>query len=419
MPCPTTETNTTSDRPIMSADAVAAVRPGSRIALRRASEPALPPIRSSGRPMTEASGRASLGETRATPRNSSSTPGPIRAPRPPASMPGANAAAASSSADRPSMPTAIGTERRPNRDGGMSAPSRMAVTGDTRVDRAAGPSAARTVTPRPTSSETITVDGPNTVPASGSSMLAAAMTDDRPLAMNTPATMPSAEPMAPMTVASATTRRRICFRVAPTARISASSRERWASVMDMVLAMVKAPTRMATPPNTSRITLTHLTTCDSESSAKRSLAAALCTRTDGRQLARERAPQLRRGHARRGRDQHVVEPVLAAEQGLGRAQVHDRRGGGAERVDVAEPRDARDAHPARGALAGHLHGVADLPALLLGGAGVDDDLVRAAGEAALAQLERGQVARALGAGVVAHAEVGAVADRLAVLARPA
>ena len=275
MPCPTTETNTTSDRPIISADAVAAVRPGSRIALRRASEPALPPIRSSGRPMTEASGRASLGETRATPRNSSSTPGPIRAPRPPASIPGANAATASSSADRPSMPTAMGTERRPNRDGGMSAPSRMAVTGDTRVDRDAGPSAARTVTPRPTSSETITVDGPNTVPASGSSMLAAAMTDARPLAMNTPATMPSAEPMAPMTAASATTRRRICFRVAPTARSSASSRERWASVMDMVLAMVKAPTRMATPPNTSRITLTHLTTCDRESSAKRSLAAAL------------------------------------------------------------------------------------------------------------------------------------------------
>ena len=56
-PGATTVTAVTSTTPIISADAVVAVRPGWRIALRRASRPAEPPSCSAGRPTSEASPR--------------------------------------------------------------------------------------------------------------------------------------------------------------------------------------------------------------------------------------------------------------------------------------------------------------------------------------------------------------------------
>ena len=53
-------TNETSARPIISAAAVEAVRPGLRTAFSRARRPGTPRKRSTGRPTSEAIGRTSL-----------------------------------------------------------------------------------------------------------------------------------------------------------------------------------------------------------------------------------------------------------------------------------------------------------------------------------------------------------------------
>ena len=70
---------TTSARPIISADAVIAVRCGWRSAFSRASRPGMPWKRSSGAPMTRASGRTSTGASSATPKIITTTPSPSSA----------------------------------------------------------------------------------------------------------------------------------------------------------------------------------------------------------------------------------------------------------------------------------------------------------------------------------------------------
>ena len=74
IPFASVATKATSATPIISAAAVAAVRPGLRTEFRRASAPGAPPIQRAGSPTTEAIGRTSLDEIIATPTNSSSTP---------------------------------------------------------------------------------------------------------------------------------------------------------------------------------------------------------------------------------------------------------------------------------------------------------------------------------------------------------
>ena len=58
-------------------------------------------------------------------------------------------------------------------------------------------------------------------------------------------------PAAPMTSASTSTEPSTWRRPAPTIRSSPSSRVRWATVIESVLKIVNAPTRIATPPKTS------------------------------------------------------------------------------------------------------------------------------------------------------------------------
>jgi len=76
IPCPRMATNVTRARPIISADAVDAVRFGLRIALSRASAPAAPPIRVAGQPSTDASGRTTREAFAATPKKRSRMPMP-------------------------------------------------------------------------------------------------------------------------------------------------------------------------------------------------------------------------------------------------------------------------------------------------------------------------------------------------------
>ena len=87
----------------------------------------------------------------------------------------------------------------------------------------------------PTASETMIVRVPNTVPVDGRSIPADANTPLRSFAKPTPAARPTSEAIVPMARASTTTDRSTCRRVAPRARSSASSRERWATVIDSVL----------------------------------------------------------------------------------------------------------------------------------------------------------------------------------------
>ena len=56
----------------------------------------------------------------------------------------------------------------------------------------------------------------------------------------------------PITNASTSTERSTCRRVAPSVRSVASSRVRWAIVIDSVFAITKLPTNSAMPPNASR-----------------------------------------------------------------------------------------------------------------------------------------------------------------------
>ncbi len=67
-----------------------------------------------------------------------------------------------------------------------------------------------------------------------------------------PMTMPSTVAVTEMMSASATIRRRTCFVLAPTARISASSRRRWLIVMPNTLLMMNALTKVVMKANASR-----------------------------------------------------------------------------------------------------------------------------------------------------------------------
>ncbi len=183
----------------MSAAAVAAVRPGLRIALRRARPPATPAIRCPGLPSADASARDEprrdqrhgdeqqqrAGREQGQPalrvdargRTGRARARPARARRRCAAKSGA---------------------RRPIRDGGISAPSRMALTGATRVARSAGPRPASSVTTIPTASDTMIVRVESTVAVVGSSMPSDANTLDSSFARPRPATRPISDATVPI-----------------------------------------------------------------------------------------------------------------------------------------------------------------------------------------------------------------------------
>ena len=121
----------------------------------------------------------------------------------------------------------------------------------TRVARMAGTTPAISVTTVPTTSETTIVRVAKTVPPWGMSSPAARKNAVSPFASTTPRPRPTTEAAKPMTPASAMTERSTWRREAPRVRSVASSRERWATVMDSVLKMTNAPTKSAMPPNAS------------------------------------------------------------------------------------------------------------------------------------------------------------------------
>ena len=131
-----------------------------------------------------------------------------------------------------------------------------------------------------------------------------------------------------------------------------------------------------------------------------------------RQGALDRVDQLLlRDTLARG-DGDGVEARLAQHASCG-LDVEERDRRAAEAVDVAEAGDAGERERADRPVAGDLHGVAELEALLVGGVQVDDDLARAGRPVALDELEG---VEPLVRGVDAEAEGRVVPlDRLAVL----
>ena len=81
----------------------------------------------------------------------------------------------------------------------------------------------------------------------------------------------------PRASASIITEPSTCRRAAPTMRSIANSRVRWATVIESVLKIVNAPTKIATPPKISSTVLMIPMNFFRPSSVKRSCAAAVWT----------------------------------------------------------------------------------------------------------------------------------------------
>ena len=333
-PAATTVTSVTSATPIVSAVAVVIVRPGWRIALRRASPPAAPPTAWAGRPRSD-------GQRAHRPRREAHAAG-ARARRHAAPRPGARASRATPAAGR----------RRASRPCRRAARRRSC--------------ARRTRCPPRAATSSI---------ASNSASSAFA----RPRPATRPTTRGEhADARAPRPAPTPSTWRR----AAPTIRSSPSSRVRWATVIESVLKMVNAPTRIATPPNTSSAIRMIEMNCSSPSSVKRSCSAAVTTCACGQRRGEVACAAARPGTPRVAGDEDPVDLVAAAEQLLRGREVEDGGRRDAHRLHAAEARDADDLEVVRDAARGDLHGRADAVVLVLGRRGVDDDLARAGGPAA-------------------------------------
>ena len=89
-------------------------------------------------------------------------------------------------------------------------------------------------------------------PLFGSVKPTASNSQKRALASPTPTASPTSDASTPTTSASIRTDVRIWRRDAPTVRIVANSRVRWAIVIESELAITKLPTKRAIPPKARR-----------------------------------------------------------------------------------------------------------------------------------------------------------------------
>ena len=261
--------------------------------------------------------------------------------------------------------------------------SRSASTGATRVARTAGASAPASVTSVPTSRHTITVRGSSTRLVVGRSMPSALKSALIAFAKPRPARMPTTEPTRPIVSASSSTEVSTWRRVAPSVRSSASSRARWATVIENVLKIRKAPTSTAMNANASRPVVRNERPWRMSSPSLSASSAAVRDlrgrRQDRGDLALERVGR----DAGLAGDVGEVDLARLLEQLLRGLEVedHDRRPAEARRV--AEAGEADELELALRLGGGDRDLVADLEVLLVGGAGVERDLVRPRGRAAL------------------------------------
>ena len=150
------------------------------------------------------------------------------------------------------MSTPPATVRAVRGCGAADSLERIASTGWTRPARRAGAQAESMVTAVPTTIGTTTASADRPSPPWGSSMPLAPMTALITATSTAPATTPTAEPNTPTTKASTATERVIWRRLEPSARSSANSLARWATIIEKVFAMRKVPTRRPTRPKAMR-----------------------------------------------------------------------------------------------------------------------------------------------------------------------
>ena len=223
--CATTATMHTSAMPIISAEAVAAVRRGLRALFSRASLPEAPSIRGSGAPSARAAGRAMRGLSTATATKITRAPPPISVsvkaveptepnnPIPASATPTNNAI--TPAVVRAAVPDDVNTPS-----------SRRAAIGAMRAALNAGSTDALTVTPTPTTIAAMIVRGFSSRGPSGSEKPAAANAARMPIANSTPRPSDTSVLSTPISKDSVSTDRRTCVPVAPRARSSPSSRMR-------------------------------------------------------------------------------------------------------------------------------------------------------------------------------------------------
>ena len=230
--------------------AVFAVRRGLRVTLPRASGP-------TGRHGDERHGRARGASPRASTGDAASTPSTTPPPRSRAARRRASAVGSQEGDDdrarRPGRSSDAPTtaRRRSDRSGSVTS-SRSASTGGTSAARRAGSAAARTLTSVPTSTDTTSVNpSSGTRPVSCMPTAAQHRAQDAPRARARPRRR-APRPTTPTIAACSTIEENTCSGDAPTARSSASSRVRWRTHMEKVLAMMNAPTNSEIPANTSR-----------------------------------------------------------------------------------------------------------------------------------------------------------------------
>ena len=220
-----------------------------------------------------------------------------------------------------------------------------------RTARRAGLMADTTVTPTPTTRQTMTVRASKTSGPEGSVTPNPLSSASSPIAASTPKPSPMRDDTSPTIAASRSTERKTWRRLAPTMRSNASSRVRCPTMMENVLRMVKPPTNSAMNANTSSAVLREAQ-CLADGAGR-----LVDDGLTGHHLfasgqdARDGALHRRLVGARLRHDVDGVELAHLTQQRLGRRCVEggERRSG--QVVGGAEARQPRDGEGPRRALA--------------------------------------------------------------------
>ncbi len=245
---PNTAMTETKASPTIKAEAVWAVRRGLRMEFSRPRRPDTPSRRASGRPITLDIGRATAGARRATPTKISSAPIPTSA------MAGLVSPTARASA--PSRVIAAPQVKRRRMEISCSpCCSDTASTGAMRTARRAGLMAETTVTPTPTTRQTMTVRGSKAIGPEGRVTPKPLSSASSPMAASTPRPRPINDETKPTMAASPITDRKTWRRLAPTMRRRANSLVRWPTMIENVLRIVKPPTKSEMKAKTRRAVL--------------------------------------------------------------------------------------------------------------------------------------------------------------------
>jgi hypothetical protein len=225
-----TVNSVTMPTPTMSADAVAAVRRGLRMAFCLASVPVRPRSLASGAPRSPATGRATTGPSTTVPSSVMTAPSPT--------IPSEGSLDRAVAAVR-AMPTpariAPATTRGAEGEVRSTATSRSAARGGTRDVLIAGMIPASSVTTRPTTTDTRMAPPVTTRPPAGRANPAASNSPLSSPATAMPPASPTSDATTPTTRASITTETSTWRREAPMARSRAAVRVRWATMIEKVL----------------------------------------------------------------------------------------------------------------------------------------------------------------------------------------